>query len=98
MNLKRESRSQSGFQHGYLVTFDEIQPQTLTALASSIVFFRSRLRNSRSDGVNILGTKEITPFAFRETIKAVAEDLLPPIFEFIAIFPEKLFQSVGLQG
>jgi hypothetical protein len=44
----------------------------------SIVCCASRFRDSTSDGVNILGTKEVAGFGFGEPVEAVAEPRLPP--------------------
>ena len=50
--------------------------------AISIVSRRSRFTNARSDGVSILDTKEISPFAFGEAREVVPEFLEPPLFDF----------------
>ena len=62
------------------------QRYTFTARAASIVFLRSCLSKTHSDGVSILDTKEISCFAFREALEAVAKDCLPPIFDCFAMF------------
>jgi len=40
-----------------------------------MVFFKSCRKEARSDGVSILGTKEIPCLAFREAVEPVAEVL-----------------------
>ena len=67
------------------------------ARASAMVFRRSRLKNARSDGVNVLGANEIAGFTFGEPVEAVAKLFLPPVFEFGAMFAPELLQGCGIK-
>jgi hypothetical protein len=62
-----------------------------------MVFLRSCLNEARSDGVSILDTNEIPCLAFREAVEAVAEDILPPVFEFFAMFRPQSDYYIGLR-
>lgn len=59
---------------------------SFTLRAVAMVFLRSRLKKARSDGVSILGTKEIAGFALGEPVKGVAKGFFPPGFEFKSMF------------
>lgn len=70
---------------------------TLTRLAVSTVCRKSCLNKFCSDGVSILGSNEISGFAFREPLESMAKMRAPPVFEFFSMFSPKLLKSVGMQ-
>ncbi len=51
-----------------------------------------------SDGVSILGAKEVAGFAFGKFVKAIAEALAPPTFKFFFIAVCKCVQGLLGQG
>jgi len=69
-----------------------------SARALSTVCLRSRLSEAISDGVKALGPREVAGFGFGETVKAVTEGLLKPVFECFPMFGSQCGQSVVGQG
>jgi hypothetical protein len=56
------------------------------------------LSHSISDGVSILGAKEVAGFAFGEFVKAITEALAPPAFKFFSIAVSNRVQGLWVQS
>jgi hypothetical protein len=66
-------------------------------LATSTVCRKSCRRKFCSDGVNILGSNEISGFAFGAVGELVAEFFNPPVFEIFSMFRSQRLQCAVQQ-